>query len=148
MALFRVHRNHIIPPASFEDFTAGDNLDVFYGAVAHPDQLHYGAAVLFFLCIFIFTAVFFPRGEQGWTKRKAIYYLCAALMAAAILRMVPYALAPKDDSEALVLRFGAHFLFIWESVAILAFSFAWLAKGKADEPIAAGMSAVKRRIID
>ncbi len=135
VALFPVHRPGLIPPSSLADPIAGDTLTVFYGAVSHPNAAHYLSAALFFLCIFIFSAVFFPRGEQGMTKRKLVYYLCAATMAVAIARMVPYAIT--RDATA----YGPHFLFIWESIAILAFSIAWLAKGKIDEPVA---SALKR----
>lgn len=144
VALFPVHRDGLIPPASFADPIAGDTATVFFSAVRHPDAFHYIAAGLFFLCIFIFTTFFFPKGEVGMTKRKIIYYLCGAVMAAAILRMLPYALA-SGDGAAITARFGPHFLFIWESVAVLAFSVAWLAKGKIDQPINDGLDKLLRR---
>jgi hypothetical protein len=144
VALFPVHRDGIIPPATLSDPVAGDTAMVFFGAVAHPDTFHYGSAALFFLCIFIFTTFFFPKGEVGWTLRKIIYYLCGGAMAFAILRMVPYGLAISADKASIDARFGSHFLFIWESVAVFAFSIAWLAKGKIDEPITANLRRLMR----
>lgn len=138
VALFPVHRAGLIPPARFDDPVPGDAVTVFYGAVSHPDAFHYGSAALFFLCIFIFSTVFFPRGEVGMTRRRLLYYLCGAVMFLAIARMAPYALA--RDTAA----YGPHFLFIWESVAIVAFSVSWLAKGKIDEPITQGLTRLMR----
>jgi hypothetical protein len=137
VALFPVHREGLIPPTQFIDLTAGDTQSVYFSAIRHPDAFHYGSAALFFVCIFIFSAVFFPRGEKTMTKRKIIYYLCAAAMLLSIAVMGVYWIA-KDS-----LTFGKHFLFIWESVAVVAFSVAWLAKGKSEEPIVKGMNRLK-----
>ncbi len=147
VALFPVHRDGIIPPATLSDPIAGDTVTVFFGAVAHPDAFHYGAAVLFFLCITIFTTAFFPKGERTWTIRKIIYYLCGAAMIFAILRMAPYGFVQGDDPARITARFGQHFLFIWESVAIFAFSIDWLAKGKIDQPINDGLRRIMAKTV-
>ncbi len=139
VALFPVHRKGLIPPPGFDDPVPGDAVTVFYGAVRHPDAFHYLSAALFFLCIFIFATVFFPKGEVGLTKRRLIYYLCGATMALSIARMAPYAFAPSRAG------YGPHFLFIWESVAIVAFSVAWLAKGKIDLPLNDGLTRLMRK---
>ncbi len=138
VALFPVKRAGL-EPASFIDPATGLKTIVNFGATGYGDWVHYTSAILFFTCIFIFSAVFFPRGEAGLTLRKIVYYICGGVMAAAILRMAPYFFAAEKTA------FGPSFLFTWESVAIFAFSVAWLAKGKIDEPLSAGLSRLMRR---
>lgn len=137
VALFPVHRDGLVPPpGGTSDPTAGDTAVVFYGFVSHPNTWHYGSAAAFFTCIAIFTLVFFPRGETGMTPRRLVYYACGGAMVLALLRMAYFGLSGGDQA-------GGHVLFIWETVAVLAFSVAWLAKGKIDAPITEGLQRIR-----
>lgn len=141
VALFPVHRPGLIPPpGGTADPEAGDVAVVFYGFVNHPNTLHYGSAAAFFACIAIFTLVFFPRGEEGMTLRRLVYYACGGTMVLAILRMALLGVSGGDAP-------GGHALFIWETVAILAFSVAWLAKGKIDAPITLGLKRFRSQAV-
>lgn len=138
VALFPVHRENLSPPLVLDPATRAETA-VYFGLMDAGDMPHYLSAILFFVCITVLVLFFFPRGEQSRTRRKLTYYLCGATMLGALVIMLGYFLA--TDKAA----FGQSFLFIAESIAVLAFALAWLAKGKTDEMIAARLSKGDRQ---
>lgn len=102
------------------------------GFTFHPEFLHFGSAAVFFGCLALFCLFVFTRGDRTaegkiiWTRRNKIFVACGVLIVVSIIAILPYALA--GDKTALN-RF--HYLFVWESVGILAFATSWLTKGKA-----------------
>lgn len=139
VALFPVYRKGFSPPLVLDPETQATTI-TYFGFMNAVDLPHYVSAVLFFVCITVLVVFFFPRGEQGRTKRKMTYYLCGLAMIGSLLIMLTYFLSETKAA------FGPYFLFIFESIAVLAFALAWLAKGKTDEGVSAGLSEMKRRV--
>ena len=141
VAMFPVKTANLSPPLVLLDPTSQDATPVYFGFMNAGDRLHYLSAALFFVCITILVLFFFPRGEQRRTKRKITYYLCGLTMLGA-LGVMFVALRPASGEAD-----RGSLLFIYESIAVLAFALAWLAKGKADEGISAGLAEVRRRAL-
>lgn len=119
-----------------------------FGASAHPEALHYGAAFLFFVSLALFALVQFPRGERDttgrlvWSARTVLFLLSGTTILAAMTAMVPYFLADAEAKAALSER---HYLFWCETMAVVAFSASWLVKGRALAAMRATMARVARR---
>ncbi|GAB4385408.1 hypothetical protein [Albidovulum sp.] len=111
-----------------------------FGFTFQPDLAHYAAAVLFFTCMALIALVQFPRGERDadgrlcWTLNTWIYLSSGGLIVASMAAVGLYFLTTGAARAAMD---AARFLFWSESVGILAFSAAWLVKGKALRMIAA-----------
>ncbi|MGC1427319.1 MAG: hypothetical protein WA822_01915 [Albidovulum sp.] len=116
-----------------------------FGAWAHPEILHYGAAIVFFACLALFSLVQFPRGERDgagrliWSCRAIIYLGCGTVILAVMAAILPYFLVGEAAREALSDR---KYLFWCESLGIIAFATSWLTKGRAFSSLA----GVARRI--
>lgn len=110
--------------------------------------LHYLSAALFFVCIALFCLILFPRGDGtesnitvahgrrhtriAWTPRNRYFVTCGIVILAALLGIVIYGLARWLGLTAITASFDGWNGFFWlEVVAILAFSAAWLEKGRA-----------------
>ncbi|MEO8530612.1 MAG: hypothetical protein ABI459_05280 [Deltaproteobacteria bacterium] len=98
------------------------------------DVMHYASAILFFLCLTLFSLVLFRRGPVNDTdKRRAnlIYLACGLVLAASLALMIGYiiykATLPMDVAEDLATK---PFLFIVETAGVFAFGISWLVKGK------------------
>ncbi len=105
-----------------------------FGLTSHPEFLHYAAAIVFFVCLALFSLLQFPNGErdaQGrllWTRRSFIFLGCGAVIFAMMVAIVPYFLADPETRARLSDR---NFLFWSESLATVAFATSWLTKGRA-----------------
>lgn len=134
VALFPVHRLGQ-PPCNLSDATC-----ITFGWSVHPDWFHYGSAAVFFACLALFCLVLFTRGDRTpegriiWTKRNIFYTSCGGLILLSMLAMAPYVMG-NEQTRALLASF--HYLFWWETLAVLAFAASWLRKGKAAESVAA-----------
>lgn len=98
---------------------------------ARMEYLHFGSALLFFICLAIFCLRLFPKTSAGRIDYKRdehpIYLVCGLLIAASILALIPIAFvgcAFSADLNAL------NYVFWVETVAVLAFGVSWLVKGK------------------
>lgn len=114
------------------------------GFSGHSEIIHYVSAGTFFVCLALFSLFQFTRGERGpdgrlrWTRKAAIYVLCGTAILACIVALIPYLMAAGPAKAQAADR---HYLFWVETIAVLAFAFSWLTKGKA----MAGLLAMARR---
>lgn len=117
-----------------------------FGAGAHPEALHYGAAFVYFLSLFLFALVQFPRGERDaagrlvWSARTMLFLLSGTTILAAMTAMpamVPYFLSGAATRATLSAR---HYLFWCGTMAVVAFSVSWLVKGRALAAMRAAMT--------
>lgn len=141
VAMFPVKTANLSPPMVLLDPASQSATPVYFGFMNAGDRLHYLSAALFFVCITILVLFFFPRGEQRRTWRKITYYLCGFTMLGALAVMFVAMRLAVSAAD------GGSLLFVFESVAVLAFALAWLAKGKTDEPIRAGLASMRRRAL-
>jgi hypothetical protein len=94
--------------------------------------LHFACAAVFFIALAYFCLVLFPMGGKRRSDGSAAmsmehltYYACGLVLLGAILAAGAYAILPvKDPLRAL------NFIFWVETAGVLAFSIAWLTKGK------------------
>lgn len=102
------------------------------GFTCHPSYFHFGSAGIFFGCLAVFCLFLFTKGDRTsdgkiiWTPRNKLYVSCGGLILLSIVALAPYMLL-KDTSALDQYRY----MFIWESIAVLAFATSWLAKGRA-----------------
>ena len=94
--------------------------------------LHFGAALLFFICLAIFCLRLFPKTHGGAVDYKRdehrTYLICGVLIVISILALIPLAFVSCQTSIALD---ELNYVFWVETVAVLAFGTSWLVKGKA-----------------
>lgn len=140
VAFFPVHREGYIPC----NLAQPDCIS--FGLTIHPDWFHYGCAAIFFLCLALFCLVLFTRGDRDptgrilWSPRNRFYAGCGGVIVLAILAMGPVAVAGPALHTRLT---EAHYLFWWESVAVLAFAASWLRKGHAHENLARALNRLR-----
>jgi len=110
------------------------------------DLLHYTAAILFFLCLTVFSLVLFRRGPVADAdKRRAnlIYLICGLVLAGTLVLMIAYvvykATLPDEAAAALAAK---PFLFIVETIGVIAFGISWLVKGKTLDVLKSAASLV------
>lgn len=129
VALFPVHR------VGYCGFDAPGPSCLLFGMTWHRNYLHFGSATLFFLCMAIFCLVQFPKGESVERSRNeplARYYTYLTCGWLIILGLIGQALPRLIGGAALhasLSRF--HYIFWLETLCVLAFATAWLAKGRA-----------------
>ncbi len=103
------------------------------GFTNHPDALHLGAALGFFLCLAYFCFVLFPMGGKRSGGRPALsgehatYYICGTLILIGLAMILLYFLVDAELHDRMK---AGNWLFWWETLAIMAFSASWLAKGR------------------
>ncbi|MGQ0610889.1 MAG: hypothetical protein ACT4N9_07280 [Paracoccaceae bacterium] len=141
VAMFPVKTPNLSPPMVILDPASRQTTPVYFGFMNAGENLHYLSAVLFFVCITILVLFFFPRGEQRLTWRKITYYLCGVTMLGTLAVMFVTLRLAGDEADR------GSLLFVYESIAILAFALAWLAKGKTDVGIGAGLAKMKERAL-
>jgi len=95
--------------------------------------LHFAAAGVFFAALAYFCLVLFPMGGKrrpdggaALSLEHLTYYICGAVLIAAILAALTYLVLPFKDQMRAV-----NYIFWVETVGVLAFSLAWLVKGDA-----------------
>jgi len=95
--------------------------------------VHSIGASMFFICLAIFCLVLLPRSvvrSPGAMKRVRIYLSCGWLIVAAIVFIGTWQFLPAD----IVFALGHYRPVFWaEAGAIVAFSFAWIVRGRALE---------------
>jgi hypothetical protein len=110
------------------------------------DVLHYGAAILFFLCLTVFSLVLFRRGSApDADKRRAnlIYLICGLVLAGALALMIGYVIYKATlPVEAAMTLAEKPFLFVVETIGVVAFGISWLVKGKTLDVLKAAASLV------
>ena len=100
--------------------------------------IHYGFATMFFVCLAIFCLVLFPRTDateemsEGKIYRNKIYRWCGGVLVVVIVLMGAYGwyfknLAPEEQE----LWKGSSWIFLLESIGVIAFAISWLAKGRS-----------------
>ncbi|MEC7762771.1 MAG: DUF998 domain-containing protein [Pseudomonadota bacterium] len=106
--------------------------DVNLGFEGHPNLFHFGSATGFFVLLALMSMVQFTksdRDENGkiiWTGDNLIFVVCGVVMIAALVALVPYVLSDRI-TEALA---PYKYMFILETVGVVAFAVSWLVKGK------------------
>lgn len=94
--------------------------------------LHFIAAALFFLALAYFCLVLFPMGGKrrpdggaALSLEHLTYYVCGGVLIASIIAALAYLVLPwKAEMRAV------NYIFWVETAGVLAFSIAWLTKGK------------------
>ncbi|KPL15388.1 MAG: hypothetical protein AMS23_06475 [Bacteroides sp. SM1_62] len=95
--------------------------------------IHLTCAVLFFLILASFSFFLFTKTakDKGPTKQKkkrnVIYRICGLVMVASLIAIVIF-MAIRDDNS----KFP--FVFLGETIALVAFGISWLTKGEAIYP--------------
>jgi hypothetical protein len=95
--------------------------------------LHFACAGVFFTALAYFCLVLFPMGGKrrpdgtpALSLEHLTYYVCGAVLIAAILAALAYLALPFKDQMREV-----NYIFWVETAGVLAFSLAWLVKGDA-----------------
>ena len=120
--------------------TGGDG----HGDVFGKNTLHFGGALVFFVCICIFCFKIFPSKQMPGEMTRAeglgcrppsqrpntIYFSCGSVIAFCLVGMFVYSLTEKNAPgfHAWLESFRA--FFILEAVAVLAFSIAWIRRSR------------------
>jgi hypothetical protein len=93
--------------------------------------IHYGSALVLFLCFAFFALVLFRHGSGALTAgkrlRNGIYLACGIAIIGALATIAVFSITDVDD------------IFWPEAVAIWAFGISWLMKGRADYTIKAAV---------
>ena len=104
------------------------------GFFGHGDWLHLGFALVFFLALAYFALVLFPMGGKRTPEGRPApspehhtYRACGVIILISLVAIVAYV---AGLSNALPILRQVDFLFWAETVAVVAFSVSWLAKGK------------------
>ncbi len=93
-------------------------------------KLHYFFAIVFFLTLAVFSLWLFRKGKKPSEqtkqkkKRNVIYLICGIIMIACLAAIPIYHNFISNGD-------GTMFVFIAETIALLAFGFSWLVKGEA-----------------
>jgi len=86
------------------------------------NYVHLGSALVFFLLLGYFSVWLFTKSHPGKAplkqkrRRNRIYRVCGILIFAA------------DAAAAVLAKSSVHLLFVWETVAVVAFGISWLVK--------------------
>lgn len=99
--------------------------------------VHYGAAVLFFAALAVFCLVLFVKSAGGQSspkrRRNGIFRVCGWTIVAALAVIVALGLLPGPEMKA---RINGLSLVFWsEAVAVVAFAFSWIVKGRMIAPL-------------
>ncbi len=108
------------------------------GFVAHPEKLHLASAVLLFAAMAVMCLYLFPReGDRlEFRNREGQAYAgCGTLLILAAAGLV-FVLVTGNDARSIV--------FILESLGVMAFSVAWLIKGKTAGGMRAALASMRR----
>lgn len=117
--------------------------------ISQENLVHFGSATLFFVATAIFCLYFFPKGERTpdgkpvWSRRRYAYYLYGIAIVFALVMLFRYEFSgcqARHEFDKI------HYVFWWESIAVVGFALAWLTKGKADETITKTTRAALRRM--
>ncbi len=117
------------------------------GFTCHPGYFHFGSAAIFFICLALFCLFIFTRGDRTpegkiiWTPRNQIFVACGILIVTSIVALIPYMI--MDNSEPLD---QYRYMFVWETVGVLAFATSWLTKGKALSELKTMIGGLRSRI--
>lgn len=102
------------------------------GSPSLSNSIHFFSAIVFFICLTIFSLVLFTRGGSKPTsakkKRNRIYRLCSYTMIACLITIPVYFRIAGSNSQK------STFVFWAETLALAAFGISWLTKGGAIHP--------------
>ncbi len=106
------------------------------GFVGHPEFLHFGSAILFFVTLGLFCVLQFPMGavstRQGpW--ENPTYFACGAVIFAAVALFFYYGYAAQNAPIHYAWMLENNYLFWVESIGVWAFALSWLIKGRTLE---------------
>ncbi|MDO5735725.1 MAG: hypothetical protein Q4P15_04565 [Propionibacteriaceae bacterium] len=97
------------------------------------DLIHAGGATVFFLCLVAFCLVLLPRSvvnSDGYRRRVVLYRMCGVVIVTALVVIVVWKFLPIE----VIFSLGRYRPIFWlESLAIWAFSTAWIVRGLALE---------------
>jgi len=100
------------------------------GTVDLVGKAHYFFAIVFFLTLSVFSLWLFRKGKKPEEqtpekkKRNLVYLICGIIMVASLVAIPVYQNLFANGKENM-------FVFIGETIALLAFGFSWLVKGEA-----------------
>lgn len=106
--------------------------DVNLGIEGHPNLLHFGSAMGFFVLLALMSIFQFTKsdrdsdGKMVWTGDNLIFVGCGGVMILALLALVPYVLSDRITETLAPYKY----MFILETIGVLAFAISWLVKGK------------------
>jgi uncharacterized membrane protein len=106
--------------------------DVNLGIEGHPNLLHFGSATGFFVLLALMSIFQFTKsdrdsdGKMVWTGDNLIFVGCGGVMILALLALVPYVLSDRITETLAPYKY----MFILETIGVLAFAVSWLVKGK------------------
>lgn len=103
------------------------------------EWLHFTAAAVFFVCLSVFSLHLFPKGNLkkdgrvDWSVREnCIYLLSGIILITTILAVLGYSVS---GSETKAMLRSYNYVFWWEVAGVIAFSIAWLTKGKITKAV-------------
>jgi uncharacterized membrane protein len=102
------------------------------GIEGHPNLLHFGSATGFFVLLALMSIFQFTKsdrdsdGKMVWTGDNLIFVGCGGVMILALLALVPYVLSDRITETLAPYKY----MFILETIGVLAFAVSWLVKGK------------------
>lgn len=118
-----------------ETSTAVTLISGFTGHWCGFEEIHFLGAILFFVCMAVFCFFQFPKGykkENGKINWKIaenrVYAASGIVIVLSIIALLVYFLAGSDMQISLQKR---NYVFWLESIGVIAFAVAWLAKGKS-----------------
>lgn len=113
-------------------FPVGAATPLTTGFTFHNPLIHYIFAGAFFVSLAVFSIFLFTKGDctdRGkiiWTRRNIFYVACGLVILLAIAALAVYFVQPAKQAA----RDQYNYLFIWETLGVLAFAISWLAKGR------------------
>ncbi len=122
----------IFPTSTAENCCITDNIRSFMSS-QNTGYIHFTFAALFFIALSYMCLVNFRRSGEinvtGKDSRRTIYLICGLVMLACLLIIFVYAmwLEPPSNCSA-----KHHVVFIFETIALIAFGISWLTKGEVD----------------
>jgi hypothetical protein len=105
---------------------------IYFHWCSRIESIHFVSAAVFFLMMAVFCLYLFPRGDRtadgriDWSGGKnRLYLICGIALLASIAGLLYYAFL--GDQAALS---AWNYVFWFETLGVVAFAIAWLAKGK------------------
>ncbi len=158
VALFPVHGDQCSAFLASVTVTPASLACPVSGFTPQTDLVHYSAAAVFFTCMWIFCLILFPRGggtkdnlrttargtwrPTDWSGQNRLFLICGLAIIGSLAALSLYALADWGGATGITRWLDQRHVFLGSEVtAILAFSAAWLEKGKVRHTIAKAMSA-------
>ena len=135
-----------------EDQAMQEYLCSVQGLVDFPGWLHFVAAGVFFFCLALFCFFLFPKGNRrpdgriDWsTAENRAYFISGCALALSILAIGFYAIRAWRDATMVEVLDAYYWIFVWETVGVMAFAISWLIKGDTVSGLRALLTGDRRR---